>query len=124
MLNLVGKVVVLSECSVTNEQGSQMKSHKADFWIVYLDGRPILVVVVKTPLPGTTSDDDDDGSGKLTNPNVLGQMYDYLTNNRDFYGATQVFGIVTTMKHWEFVWFPVSNALAQSSKLPVVDSSR
>ena len=119
LLDLVEKVVVISECSVTNEVGSKQKTHKADFWIIYLDGRPILVVNVKTPLPGTTS--NDDGTDKLTNPNVLGQMSDYLRNNKDFYGVTHVFGIVTTMKHWKFVWFPESDALAGSPNLPVTN---
>lgn len=70
LLNLVGKVVVLSECSITNEVGSKHTTHKADFLVVYLDGRPILVVKVMIPLPGTTF--DDDGNGKLTNLKVLG----------------------------------------------------
>ena len=117
LLNQVGKVTILSESSVTNEKGSKRSMHTSDFWTVCFNGRSILVVGVKTPLPGTTS--DDDGSDKLADPNVLGQMHDFLINKQNFYGATHIFGIVTTMKHWTFVWLPESTALAQSPILPV-----
>lgn len=49
-------------------------------------------------------------------------MFDYLRNYKDFFGATHVFGIVTTMmRHWNFVWLPESDELSQSLTLPVAD---
>ena len=69
-------------------------------------GVPIAVIVVK-----------EQGSSKLSNPKVLGQVFDYMSNLRNSYGQCEVFGIVTTLDQWRVVWFPDTDEFAASGDL-------
>jgi hypothetical protein len=122
VVKLLGsKFQVLCECSIINEASSSRRSHKADFWTVYHNGRPIFLLEVKSPEVDVDEEDEDDGE-ILSDRKVLGQAYDYLKNLQEFHGALDVFGAVTTLNHWKLVWLPDSDELATSTILPPMDN--
>lgn len=89
-LGLAGHVEVYTEIGIFNV--------RPDLWVVTLLGAPIGVVEVKKP----------DLIGKqpcLNHPNVLGELYDFMSRLESFYGITPAFGILTTFETWRIAWF-------------------
>lgn len=51
LLGMERQMLVLAECSVTNEKGSAHATHRADYWVIWINGRPVIVIEVKSPSP-------------------------------------------------------------------------
>ena len=96
----------------TAPNGSPITS-KCDIWVVKsLSGVPIAVIEVKQP-----------GNGRLDNHNVLGQVFDYITQLRNSFGQCEVFGIVTNLEHWRVCWLPDCDVFAAATnKVPQTTS--
>ena len=76
---------------------------RADIWVMRRRGIPVGVVEVKKP-----------GSHIMSDPLVAGQIFDYMTRLRSFYGLDSVFGLVTTYREWRVFWLEDSDAAAAS----------
>lgn len=81
--------------------------NKSDFWLIYRDFLPILVVEVKSPHVLDV----------LRNECVVGQICDYMIDIASFYGQRDVFGITTTGKEWKFHWFPSCDDAAKATEI-------
>jgi hypothetical protein len=85
---------------------SDLLANKSDIWVVRTkSGVPIAVIEVKQPGEGK----------KLSNPRVLGQVFDYLASLRNSFGQCEVFGILTTLQEWRVCWLPDTDDFAASS---------
>jgi hypothetical protein len=109
------KLRILGECSVAEAEGAAQRRQRVDFWVVYRDGRPVLLVEVKSPADGNVNEDDN--GDILEDKGVLGQVYDYLKILQEFHGAMDVFAVLTTLKHWKIVWLPVADNMAAATTL-------
>lgn len=103
----------LNECSITVERTSK-KTHRGDFYVVARrDGRPLLVIEVKSPdvlsTPSSPSILDD--------IQVVGQIADHMLDLSTFFGQEDVFGISTTFSEWKFHWFPHSSDVASATTM-------
>ena len=59
---------------------------------------PVLPIEIKIPPEGDVD--------ILNNKKVIGQLYDYMLSIKSFYNKKKVFGILTTLKGWRFLWLP------------------
>lgn len=84
---------------------------KPDLWVVTRFGMPVGAIEVKMPEIGNEA-----SSFPLDEPNVYGQMYDYLVLLRNMHNVSG-FGILTTYRHWRICWLPESNAMAADAPL-------
>eukprot|EP00053_Salpingoeca_punica_P021581 m.213153 g.213153 ORF g.213153 m.213153 type:complete len:670 (+) comp23422_c0_seq1:39-2048(+) len=91
---------------------------KPDIWVVTRFGMPIGVVEVKMP---RIEEAGQTNSFPMDEPNVHGQMLDYLVALRNMHNVA-AFGILTTYRHWRICWLPESDEVAAAP--PVVDLTR
>ena len=110
---IVGALSDVLPVHVQLQQELQYNSQKADIWVLLLMGVPIGAIEVKK-------------SGRRMNvtndPLVAGQLYDYLTTLRNFYGLDHVFGIATTYREWRIFWLEDTEDAAREtdmSKFPL-----
>jgi hypothetical protein len=83
------------------------REFKSDIWVVKTkSGVPIAVIEVKQP-----------GLNKLSNRKVPGQVFDYMSNLRNYFRQCEVFGIVTTLDEWRVVWLPDTDTFAASEDM-------
>ena len=59
---------------------------------------PVLPIEIKIPPEGDVD--------ILNNKKVIGQLYDYMLSIKSFFNKKKVFGILTTLKGWRFLWLP------------------
>ncbi len=85
---------------------SLFQKYQPDLWVICSFGIPIGVVEVKKPF-----------GSPLSNPKVIGQMYDYLSQLMHYTGRCHVFGILTTYNEWRIVWLPETNDAAMSATI-------
>jgi len=65
-----------------------------------------MVIVVKSP------------DIVLIEPTVIGQTCDYMIDAQSFFGQEDVYGIITTLNEWKFMWFPHSSPRAEANTIP------
>ena len=91
---------------------SLFQKYQPDLWVVCSFGVPIGIVEVKKPF-----------GSPLSNPNVIGQMYDYLSQLMHYTGRCHVFGILTDYNEWRIVWLPETNDAAMSATINTNDDA-
>jgi hypothetical protein len=96
---ILGLTKIRPDVSITLQQEKSISGNKSDYWIFLLNGHLVGCVEVKKPSQGKSQAWKVD---PLNNPQVLGQLYDYMGVIRSFYGTTPVWGIVTTFNEWRF----------------------
>jgi hypothetical protein len=84
---------------VSTRKEIELSSIRCDIWFIYANGHPIGVMQIKKPPKGNEV-------SPVNDPQVFGQLYDYLGLIRSFYGLRKVFGIVSTYNEWKFGWLP------------------
>ena len=98
------------------KKDEKYKRSTPDSWIVLNnDGRPILVIEIKSP--GTTFATGSEGKSKIEHRNVTGQLFDYMIKLKSFYNQKYVFGILTTLDEWKICWLADSDKCAESDVL-------
>ena len=55
--------------------------------------------------------------GVLEDPQVAGQIYNYMLRLRSFHGLKNVFSILTTYEEWRICWFAEANESALSDNV-------
>lgn len=106
LANLSHKLNVKQQVSLPQVRYLGRGSHKSDFRLICTPtGRPILVIEVKSPHNTTV----------LQDPQVVGQIVDYMLDTVSFFGQQHVFGITTTLAGWKIHWFPHSDEVAQAT---------
>ena len=90
--------------AAVNEKGGKKKNNFSDVTIIKtVQNKPITVLEIKTP---PEKDEFKDKDNVLNNKNVIGQIYDYMLGTKSFYNQKKVFGILTNLKEWRFLWLP------------------
>jgi hypothetical protein len=90
----------------------EVAGERADLWVMLCRGRPVGVVEVKKP-----------GKDAMTNPHILGELYDYMMTLRCFEGLERVYGILTTYNEWRFCWLEDTDSDASSTEEPAVPAA-
>jgi hypothetical protein len=104
LLGIDSDVTLQYQTSLAYVTEGKRKYSRSDIWVVKArSGVSIAVIEVKQP-----------GNSKLSNVEVLGQVFDYMSNLRNSFGQCEVFGIVTTLNKWRVVWFPDTYQFATS----------
>ena len=85
---------------------SLFQKYQPDLLVVCSFGVPIGIVEVKKLF-----------GSPLSNPNVIGQMYDYLSQLMHYTGRCHVFGILTDYNEWRIVWLTETNDAAMSATI-------
>lgn len=126
LLNIGAKVIHGGTIGTVDEDHKNSVS-RPDVWIILdNDNRPILVIEVKSPVdlallrslrknsntePGKPkrgrprkNDENDPELSPLLHSKVIGQVFDYMMGIKSFYNQKFIFGIVTTLEEWKFLW--------------------
>lgn len=113
---------VIQESSVssavkTEQTTSLSKSFlRPDYWVIKKkNGRPIFVIEAKSPNPKAKANVLDD-------PHVHGEIYDFLLQLQAFYGQQYIFGLISTLDEWRFIWLPNSSTYCFSNSLALPPS--
>ena len=88
----------------------QFSGLRPDKWLVYRKDIPIGVIEVKLP----TFRQEEDAS--MNNEHVHGQVFDYLTMLKAYYGVQQPFCILTTYRQWQVYWLDGMDDIATQEK--------
>lgn len=84
----------------------QFHGMRPDLYILYQDGKPIGAVEVKLPM-------NRPRGSAMRDPNVFGQVYDYLQHLRNYYGIVEPFVILSTYMEWRVFWLKDSKVVAR-----------
>jgi hypothetical protein len=79
---------------------------RPDVWVVMWNMIPVGVIEVKKP----DEDRKDLGQSILDKATVLGELFDFQMQLRNFYGMSPAFGILTTFEAWRVCWIPQNDA--------------
>ncbi|KAF8472083.1 hypothetical protein BDZ91DRAFT_791092 [Kalaharituber pfeilii] len=100
IISLAGKAGTISL-----QEEMQLREQRPDIWVICDNGLPVGIIKIKKP-SDTIMDD----------PLLAGQVFDYLTLLKSFYGIEWQFAIVSTYEQWRFFWLPDANdAVKQTS---------
>jgi len=100
-----------------DETNKKRRSYKPDCWIVINnDYRPVLVVEVKSPVPWYRSTQARNNP-PINDSKAIGQLYEYMLKQKNFYNQRFVFGILTSLDEWKIYWLPDTDEYSKSSIL-------
>ena len=121
MCNLSDRLMIVAEKTIMQ---SAKKSYRPDAIVIEIGGKPVTVAEYKTPYSqqqkqSAGSTDPTVFQSKLNNASVLGQMFDYLTMFRTFFGRVEMYGILTDFEGFRICWLPdIDAAAARTTWIP------
>lgn len=87
----------------------EIMRNRPDFMLILVNGHPIGTIEGKQP-----------GLEAMTNPNILGEVYDQLVHLHSIFRVDHPFAILTSYEQWRICWLN-DNSRAQLTELPVSD---
>ena len=107
-------LVLEKNISSADQSDGSRQVHRPGIWIIKtVDGRPVAVIEVKSPLP--LSKQNKDEVSVKDREEVTGQIYTYMCKQASFHGQIDVIGIITDFSYWRICWFPHSDEFMSSS---------
>ena len=101
-----GSIGINIEDDIVTKNGKEKKRLRPDMWTLRKnDWRAIIAGEIKSDIDGINS------------PEALGQIYNYMMKQKNFYNQRFVFGILTSLNEWRICWLNDSNNCAESDTI-------